>query len=36
MRGNLVRNLGNMCNPELHKGRLEVIDKATAYHSFQY
>lgn len=29
MRGDLVRNLGNMCNPELHKGRLEVIDKAT-------
>ncbi|CAN6322200.1 unnamed protein product [Urochloa humidicola] len=24
MRGDLVRNLGNMCNPELHKGRLEV------------
>jgi TAG lipase / steryl ester hydrolase / phospholipase A2 / LPA acyltransferase len=27
MHGDLVRNLGNMCNPELHKGRLEVIDK---------
>lgn len=27
MRGDLVRNLGNMCNPELHKGRLEVISK---------
>uniref|UniRef100_A0A453M7J3 Triacylglycerol lipase N-terminal domain-containing protein n=1 Tax=Aegilops tauschii subsp. strangulata TaxID=200361 RepID=A0A453M7J3_AEGTS len=26
MRGDLVRNLGNMCNPELHKGRLEVFD----------
>jgi TAG lipase/steryl ester hydrolase/phospholipase A2/LPA acyltransferase len=25
MRGDLVRNLGNMCNPELHKGRLEVL-----------
>ncbi|KAG8061452.1 hypothetical protein GUJ93_ZPchr0003g16560 [Zizania palustris] len=24
MRGDLLRNLGNMCNPELHKGRLEV------------
>ncbi|KAJ1293043.1 hypothetical protein BS78_01G037700 [Paspalum vaginatum] len=24
MRGDLVRNMGNMCNPELHKGRLEV------------
>ncbi|CAN6297314.1 unnamed protein product [Urochloa humidicola] len=24
MRGDLMRNLGNMCNPELHKGRLEV------------
>jgi hypothetical protein len=29
MRGDLVRNLGNMCNPELHKGRVEVIDKVT-------
>jgi len=29
MRGDLVRNLGNMCNPELHKGRLEVTDKVT-------
>jgi hypothetical protein len=28
MRGDLVRNLGDMCNPELHKGRLEVIDKS--------
>ena len=26
MRGDLVRNLGNMCNPELHKGRLQVFD----------
>jgi hypothetical protein len=26
MRGNLVRNLGNTCNPELHKGMLEVIN----------
>ncbi|KAI8562387.1 hypothetical protein RHMOL_Rhmol03G0032200 [Rhododendron molle] len=24
MRADLVRNLGNMCNPELHKGRLQV------------
>lgn len=24
MRGDLVRNLGNMCNPELHNNRLEV------------
>lgn len=24
MRADLVRNLGNMCNPELHKGRLHV------------
>ncbi|XP_073008450.1 triacylglycerol lipase SDP1-like isoform X2 [Typha latifolia] len=24
MRGDLMRNLGNMCNPELHKGRLQV------------
>jgi TAG lipase / steryl ester hydrolase / phospholipase A2 / LPA acyltransferase len=29
MRGNLVRNLGNMCNPELHKGRLEVINNSS-------
>lgn len=33
MRGDLVRNLGNMCNPELHKGRLEVFD-IVAPHSF--
>ncbi|KAJ7521425.1 hypothetical protein O6H91_19G053600 [Diphasiastrum complanatum] len=24
IRADLVRNLGNMCNPELHKGRLQV------------
>ncbi|KAK4485486.1 hypothetical protein RD792_008128 [Penstemon davidsonii] len=24
MRADLVRNMGNMCNPELHKGRLQV------------
>lgn len=24
MRADLVRNLGNMCNPELHKGKLQV------------
>ncbi|XP_065855789.1 triacylglycerol lipase SDP1 [Euphorbia lathyris] len=24
MRADLIRNLGNMCNPELHKGRLHV------------
>ena len=24
VRTDLVRNLGNMCNPELHKGRLQV------------
>ncbi|KAL2923413.1 Triacylglycerol lipase SDP1 [Bienertia sinuspersici] len=24
MRADLMRNLGNMCNPELHKGRLQV------------
>ncbi|XP_026663309.2 triacylglycerol lipase SDP1 [Phoenix dactylifera] len=24
MRADLVRNLGNMCNPQLHKGRLQV------------
>ncbi|KAJ8770479.1 hypothetical protein K2173_017970 [Erythroxylum novogranatense] len=24
MRADLVRNMGNMCNPELHKGRLHV------------
>jgi len=24
MRADLVRNLGNMCNPELHKGRLQM------------
>lgn len=24
MRADLVRNLGNMCNPKLHKGRLQV------------
>jgi len=35
MRGDLMRNLGNMCNPELHKGRLEVIDKVTAFNSFR-
>lgn len=32
MRGDLVRNLGNMCNPELHKGRLEVIDNRSFQH----
>lgn len=26
MRGELMRNLGNMCNPELHNDRLEVFD----------
>lgn len=25
MRADLLRNLGNMCNPELHKGRLQVL-----------
>lgn len=24
MRADLLRNLGNMCNPRLHKGRLQV------------
>ncbi|GMJ12177.1 SUGAR-DEPENDENT1 [Hibiscus trionum] len=24
MRADLIRNLGNMCNPELHKGRLQM------------
>ncbi|KAG8372046.1 hypothetical protein BUALT_Bualt12G0025900 [Buddleja alternifolia] len=24
MRADLVRNLGNMCNPQLHKGRLQI------------
>ena len=24
VRTDLIRNLGNMCNPELHKGRLQV------------
>ncbi|OAY84901.1 Triacylglycerol lipase SDP1 [Ananas comosus] len=24
MRSDLIRNLGNMCNPELHRGRLQV------------
>ncbi|XP_020575929.1 triacylglycerol lipase SDP1-like [Phalaenopsis equestris] len=24
MRADLLRNLGNMCNPELHKGRLQI------------
>ncbi|KAK9671146.1 hypothetical protein RND81_12G009300 [Saponaria officinalis] len=24
MRADLIRNLGNMCNPDLHKGRLQV------------
>lgn len=24
MRVDLMRNLGNMCNPQLHKGRLQV------------
>lgn len=24
MRADLIRNLGNMCNPQLHKGRLQV------------
>lgn len=38
MRADLVRNLGNMCNPELHSGRLQVprlikeyIDEVTAH-----
>lgn len=25
MRADLLRNLGNMCNPQLHKGRLQVL-----------
>ena len=24
LRADLLRNLGNICNPELHKGRLQV------------
>lgn len=38
MRADLVRNLGNMCNPDLHKGRLHVpriiqdyIDEVTTH-----
>ncbi|XP_062166331.1 triacylglycerol lipase SDP1-like [Alnus glutinosa] len=31
MRADLVRNLGNMCNPELHKGRLHVPKLIKAY-----
>lgn len=28
LRTDLLRNLGNMCNPELHKGRLQVSENA--------
>ncbi|KAL5067129.1 hypothetical protein RYX36_018016 [Vicia faba] len=31
MRADLVRNLGNMCNPELHKGRLHVPRQIKEY-----
>ena len=31
LRTDLVRNLGNMCNPELHKARLQVPDLIQAY-----
>lgn len=27
LRTDLLRNLGNMCNPELHKGRLQVNER---------
>ena len=27
LRADLLRNLGNICNPELHKGRLQVREK---------
>jgi TAG lipase/steryl ester hydrolase/phospholipase A2/LPA acyltransferase len=36
MRGDLVRNLGNMCNPELHKGRLQVFDTIGTTISFLF
>ncbi|KAK1319315.1 Triacylglycerol lipase SDP1 [Acorus calamus] len=31
MRADLLRNLGNMCNPELHKGRLQTPKLITEY-----
>ncbi|XP_027366780.1 triacylglycerol lipase SDP1-like [Abrus precatorius] len=31
MRADLVRNLGNMCNPDLHKGRLQVPRQIKEY-----
>ncbi|WJX11081.1 mitogen-activated protein kinase tyrosine protein phosphatase sdp1 [Trifolium repens] len=31
MRADLVRNLGNMCNPQLHKGRLHVPRQIKEY-----
>ena len=31
MRADLIRNLGNMCNPELHKGRLHVPRQIKEY-----
>lgn len=31
MRADLVRNLGNMCNPQLHKGRLHVPKQIKEY-----
>ncbi|CBI30074.3 unnamed protein product, partial [Vitis vinifera] len=31
MRADLIRNLGNMCNPELHKGRLHVPKRIKEY-----
>lgn len=30
LRTDLLRNLGNMCNPELHKGRLQVCNATPA------
>lgn len=31
LRADLVRNLGNMCNPELHKGRLQTVKPIREY-----
>jgi TAG lipase/steryl ester hydrolase/phospholipase A2/LPA acyltransferase len=31
MRADLLRNLGNMCNPELHKVRLQVLHQLSAH-----
>ena len=36
MRADLLRNLGNMCNPHLHKGRLQVRFSWNSFVCFAY